>query len=108
MSGCCATTSTGDAELTAAREAFLAQFSVTPYAMTHFGIAMNEAQQEAALERIAANPELQERVRVAGPFRPGDPGSVDPRVIQAFIRTDIVSANLLAGEQQIELQVRLD
>jgi hypothetical protein len=51
---------------------------------------------------------LQEWVRVAGPFRPGDPGSVDPRVIQAFIRTDIVSANLLAGEQQIELQVRLD
>jgi hypothetical protein len=98
----------GDEELTEARKAFLAQFSVTPYAMTHFGIAMNEAQQEAALERIAANPELRKRVRVAGPFRPGDPGSVDPRVIQAFIRTDIVSANLLAGEQQIELQVRLD
>ena len=36
----------GDEELTEARKTFLAQFSVTPYAMTHFGIAMNEAQQK--------------------------------------------------------------
>jgi hypothetical protein len=41
-------------------------------------------------------------------FRPGDPGSVDPRVIQAFLRTDIVSTSLLTAGQQIELQVRLD
>ena len=40
--------------------------------------------------------------------RPGEPGSVDPRVIQGFIRTDIVSSGFLLAGQQIELQARLD
>jgi hypothetical protein len=47
-------------------------------------------------------------VQVTGVYRPGDPGSVDPRVIQAFLRTDVVSTGLLLAGQQIELQVRLD
>jgi len=43
-------------------------------------------------------------VEPAGPVRPGEPGSVDPRVIQGFIRTDIVSSGFLLAGQQIELQ----
>lgn len=94
-------------ELAASRQAFLDRFAATPYAMTHFGLAMSEEQLEKALGQIAETAMFSGRVRVSGPFRPGDPGSVDPRVIQAFIHTDIVSANLLTGGQQIELQVRL-
>ena len=87
---------------------FADRFTATPFAMTHLGFAMSEPQLEECLARLAAAPELVGRVVVTGPFRPGDPGSVDPRVIQAFVRTDVVSTGLLFAGQQIELQVRLD
>ncbi len=83
-------------------------FSRYPQGMTHLGVSMSAAQLETALARIAASPALAARVEVRGPFRPGDPGSVDPRVIQGFLRTDIVSTGFLLAGQQIELQVRLD
>ncbi len=76
--------------------------------MTHFGVSMTEEQLEAAFDRISNTPDFKGRLALRGPFRPGEPGSVDPRVIQGFIRTDIVSSGLLLAGQQIELQVRLD
>jgi hypothetical protein len=91
----------------ASRQTFLDRFGEAPQAMTHFGLAMSEDQLEKALVRIEETAALAGRVRVSGPYRPGEAGSVDPRVIQAFLYTDIVSGNLLVGGQQIELQVRL-
>ena len=97
-----------DDSLRASYDAFNASFESYPQGMTHFGVAMNEQQLDAALARIASNPEFDGRLKITGVYRPGDPGSVDPRVIQAFLRTDIVSTSLLTAGQQIELQVRLD
>lgn len=97
-----------DESLRSSYDAFNASFESYPQGMTHFGVAMNEQQLDAALDRIASNPAFDGRLKVTGVYRPGDPGSVDPRVIQAFLRTDIVSTSLLTAGQQIELQVRLD
>lgn len=89
-------------------EAYNACFDRYPQGMTHFGVAMSESQLAASLARIEGTPELKARVAVQGPFRPGAPGSVDPRVVQGFLRTDVVSTGFLLAGQQIELQVRLD
>ncbi len=97
-----------DESVRAAYAGFTEKFVRTPFAMTHLGFAMSEAQLEECLGRIAAAPELAGRVHVTGVYRPGDPGSVDPRVIQAFLRTDVISTGMLFAGQQIELQVRLD
>src|SRR4029079_9160070 len=97
-----------DDGLRAALDGYHASFHTHPPGMHHFGIAMSETQLEAALGAIAAAPQFEGRLQVTGVFRPGDPGSVDPRVIQAFLRTDIISTGLLTAGQQIELQVRLD
>lgn len=97
-----------DGALRASHEKFEACFARYPQGMQHFGLAMTEAQIEAAFERIRSNPAFENRVTLRGPFRPEGPGSVDARVIQGFVRTDIVSTGLLLGKQQIELQARLD
>jgi len=86
---------------------YLERFAAAPQAMTHFGLSMSEAELEAAFDRLARMPDLAGRVTLAGPFRPGEPGSVDPRVIQGFVRTDVVSSGFLLAGQQIELQVRI-
>ena len=88
--------------------AFAESFRRFPQGLTHLGIGVTEAQLERAVKSIAETPELAKRVEVAGPYRPGEPGAVDPRVIQAFLRTDIVSSGLLCAGQQLELQVRVD
>ena len=95
-----------DDDLRAARDGFDECFRAYPQGMTHFGIALSEPQLDAALEAVA-DPRFDGRVELLGVFRPGDPGSVDPRVIQAFLRTDIFSTGLLIAGQQIELQVRV-
>ena len=97
-----------DAALRSSHERYEACFARYPQGMTHFGLSMNEEQLEAAFDRISNTPEFKGRLELRGPFRPGEPGSVDSRVIQGFIRTDIVSSGLLLAGQQIELQVRLD
>jgi hypothetical protein len=80
-----------------------------PQAMTHFGVGYPSAEEvEAAIARLAATPELEGRVTLSDVYAPGGPGSVDDRVVQAFVYTDVVSVGLLCGGQQIELQVRLD
>jgi len=95
-------------ELARSYGAFAECFRKFPQGLTHLGIGVTEPQLERAVQTIAATPALAARVEVAGPYRPGGPGAVDPRVIQAFLRTDIVSGSLLCAGQQIELQVRID
>ena len=95
-------------ELSRTFGAFSESFRKFPQGLTHLGIGVTEPQLERAVAAIAGTPELAKRVEVAGPYRPGGPGAVDPRVIQAFLRTDIVSGGLLCAGQQIELQVRVD
>ena len=100
---------TNDAALAELHDAYCSAHARMPQAMTHFGIAYPSGEEvDAALERIAKTPELEGRVTLSKVYRPGEPGSVDDRVIQAFVYTDVVSTNLLFGGQQIELQVRLD
>jgi hypothetical protein len=95
-------------ELSRTFGAFAESFRRFPQGITHLGLGVTEPQLERAVRTIAETPELAKRVEVAGPYRPGGPGAVDPRVIQAFLRTDIVSGSLLCAGQQIELQVRID
>lgn len=98
-----------DPELGKLHAAYCDAHTRMPQAMTHFGIAYpNGEEVEAALKRIANTAELEGRVTLSKVYRPGEPGSVDDRVIQAFVYTDVFSTNLLLGGQQIELQVRLD
>jgi hypothetical protein len=97
-----------DASLQARYDDYHACFARYPQGMTHVGVAMNEKQLAEAFARIESTPEFAGRLEIAGPFRPGESGSVDPRVIQGFIRTDIVSTGFLLAGQQIELQVRID
>ena len=88
--------------------AYAESFRKFPQGFTHLGLGVSEPQLERALKTIRETPALASRVDVVGPYRPGEPGAVDPRVIQAFLRTDIVSASLLCAGQHIELQVRVD
>jgi len=98
-----------DQELAALHHELRSAYSGMPQAMTHFGVAYPNADEvDAAMARLASKPELEGRIRLSDVFRPGDPGSVDDRVVQGFVYTDILSVGLLAGGQQIELQVRLD
>jgi hypothetical protein len=53
------------------------------------------------------DPELAGRVSVSGVFRPGDPGAYTDTMVQAFVRTDVVAAGLLAFSQHVELQYQL-
>lgn len=100
---------TKDPALAELHEAYCSAYERMPQAMTHFGIAYPSGEEvDAAMERILETPELEGRVTLSKVYRPGEPGSVDDRVIQAFVYTDVVSTNLLFGGQQIELQVRLD
>lgn len=88
---------------------FRAAHARLPQAMTHVGIAYPNADEvQAAITRLAAIPELTTRLQLSDVFLPGDPGSVDDRVVQAFVYTDLISVGLLCGGQQLELQARLD
>jgi hypothetical protein len=98
-----------DEELAALHRGLREAHAGLPQAMTHFGVAYPSAREvEEALARLAAIPELEGRVTLSPVYVPGGPGSVDDRVAQGFVYTDVVAVGLLAGGQQIELQVRLD
>ena len=44
---------------------------------------------------------------MSGVFRPGDPGAYTDTMVQAFVRTDVVAAGLLAFGQHVELQYQI-
>ena len=99
----------GDDELSALHSAFRDAYARLPQAMTHVGIGYPSADEvKAAMARLSSIPELEGRLTLSEIYEPGSPGSVDDRVVQAFVYTDLVSVGLLCGGQQIELQVRLD
>ena len=88
---------------------FVARFEREPQRTTHLGLRLSSARELdevlARLEELGT--ELPGRVSVARVIRPGDTGSLDPKLIQAFVRTDLCAAGLLCLGQHFELQVRL-
>lgn len=97
-----------DGELAALHGELRAAYAERPQMMTHVGVGYaSAAELEQACERVARAPELAGRVVVSPVYRPGGPGSLDDRVVQAFVYTDLVASGLLCAGQQLELQVRL-
>ena len=82
-----------------------------PQRSFHFGIRFHSRDDyDATLDRVRAaadDPELAGRVTLSGVFRPDDPGAAAPNMIQAFVRTDVVAAGVLAFGQHVELQWHL-
>ena len=98
-----------DGELRSLVADYREEFLRLPQAMTHVGLAYSSTEEvKQAMARLAANDALRDRVALSDVYEPGGPGSVDDRVTQAFVHTDLVSVGLLLGGQQFELQVRHD
>ena len=98
-----------DGALAEAHTALCENYPRFPQAMTHLGLAFpNVAEVEAALERLRGEQALAGRTKVSPLYRPGDDASVDERVVQAFVHTDICSSGLLSIGHHLELQVRVD
>lgn len=98
-----------EGELASLQSAYRAAYAELPQAMTHVGLAYASTQEvEKAMARLASNEDLRDRITLSDVFVPGGPGSVDDRVTQAFVHTDLLSVGLLLGGQQFELQVRHD
>ncbi len=98
-----------DGELARLHEGLREAYAQAPQGMTHIGVGFATADEiEQVCERIAREPELAGRVVVSPVYRPGGPGSLDDRVVQAFVYTDVVATGLLCAGQQIELQLRID
>lgn len=95
----------------AAGRAYIERLRSEPQRSFHFGIRFfQRADFDAALERVRAadhDPELKGRIALTGVFHPDDPGTYAPSLIQAFVRTDVVAAGLLAFGQHVELQWHL-
>ena len=98
-----------DGELERLHADLRAAYAKTPQGMTHLGIGFASAEElERACERVRAAPGLAGRAVVSPVYRPGGPGSLDDRVVQAFVYTDVVATGLLCAGQQMELQLRVD
>jgi hypothetical protein len=101
---------TGDAVGERAR-AYLERLRKEPQRSFHFGIRFLARDDfEAALDRVRAahdDPELDGRVTLSAVCHPDGPGAYAPNMIQAFVRTDVVAAGLLAFGQHVELQWHL-
>lgn len=98
-----------EGELASLQSTYRAAYAELPQAMTHVGLAYASTQEvEHAMARLASNEDLRDRITLSDVFVPGGPGSVDDRVTQAFVHTDLLSVGLLLGGQQFELQVRHD
>jgi hypothetical protein len=95
----------------AAARGYLSRLQAEPQSSFHFGIRYHDRDDfDATLERIraaATDPELGGRVDLLGVYLPDAPGAYAPNMIQAFVRTDVVAAGLLAFAQHIELQWHL-
>jgi hypothetical protein len=98
-----------EGELAASRQEFEARRRRNPQQFSHFGIRLSEQEQADVLARIDAldDPELEGRVQVRM-FRPEDPDSLSPKLIQAFVFTDIVSLGMMPTGILLELQVVVD
>ncbi len=91
--------------------AYLDRMRVEPQRTFHVGIRISGREDfDATLDRIraaATDPDLAGRVALIGVFHPDEPGALAPNMIQAFVRTDVVAAGLLAFGQHVELQWHL-
>ncbi len=100
-----------DAGVGHAARAYLDRLHSEPQRSFHFGIRFHSRDDfEATLDRVRAaddEPELAGRVTLSGVFHPDEPGAAAPNMIQAFVRTDVVAAGLLAFGQHVELQWHL-
>jgi hypothetical protein len=101
-----------DGEVGMAARGYLDRVAHEPQRSFHFGIRYPTLEQlEATLAAVDAagrdDAELAGRVAVSGVFRPGDPGSYTDIMVQAFVKTDVVAAGLLAFGQHLELQFHL-
>jgi hypothetical protein len=101
----------GPAQVGRAGRAYMERLRTEPPRSFHFGIRFRARDEfDAALERIRAaeqDPELAGRVGISGIYHPDDPVHYSDSLIQAFIRTDLVAAGLLAFGQHVELQWQL-
>lgn len=100
-----------DDEVGTDARAYLECLRSEPQRSFHFGIRFfSRDDYDAALDRVRAaddDPELAGRVGLSGVFLPDEPGAAAPNMIQAFVRTDVVAAGLLAFGQHVELQWHL-
>ncbi|HZP30685.1 MAG TPA: hypothetical protein VFC99_17180, partial [Acidimicrobiia bacterium] len=95
-----------------AARAYLGRLRKEPQRSFHFGVRYPSIEAlDATIARIGAvgetDPELVGRIGVSGVFRPGDPGSYTDTMVQAFARTDVVAAGVLAFGQHVELQYQI-
>lgn len=90
---------------------YLARLHAEPQRSFHFGIRLFDRDDfDATLERIRAaeaHADLAGRVELIGVYHPDEPGAYAKGMIQAFVRTDVVAAGLLAFGQHVELQWHL-
>lgn len=97
--------------LGATARCYLERLRADPQRSFHFGIRYHHRDDfDATLDRIrsaSTDADLAGRVELRGVFLPDEPGALAPNMIQAFVRTDVVAAGLLAFGQHIELQWHL-
>jgi hypothetical protein len=89
---------------------YLDRMAREPQRSSHFGIRYDDTdayeRMLRAIDEAGSNDrQLAGRVRLAGVFRPGDPGSYANTMTQSFVWTDVVAAGLLSLGQHIELQL---
>jgi len=94
-----------------AARGYLDRLRTEPQSSFHFGVRYHDRDDfEATLERVRRAQEqgdLAGRVGLIGVFDPDAPGALAPNMVQAFVRTDVVAAGLLAFGQHVELQWHL-
>jgi hypothetical protein len=94
-----------------AARGYLGRLRTEPQRSFHFGIRFHSRDDfDATLDRVRAaeaDPELAGRITLSGVFHPDEPGAAAPNMIQAFVRTDVVAAGVLAFGQHVELQWHL-
>jgi hypothetical protein len=90
---------------------YLARLQAEPQRSFHFGIRLFDREDfDATIDRIRAaeaDPDLAGRVTIIGVYHPDEPGAYAKGMIQAFVRTDVVAAGVLAFGQHVELQWHL-
>ncbi len=100
-----------DGEVGGVARAYLDRLHADPQHSFHFGIRFHSRDDfDVTLDRVRAaddDSELAGRVTLSGVFHPDDPGAYATTMIQAFVRTDVVAAGLLAFGQHVELQWHL-